>query len=137
MKQRTHLCYIYIGNRETQQQCLAILQSRNASSRARVYHTDITRPNDVYAFAEKIRSDLGQVTILVANAGFVSGRSLLNESDSDIQRTFNVNSLSPIWLIKAFLPYMLDADRGHVVLVSSVLGMEIKLSLFSHNIYLL
>ncbi len=64
------------------------------------------------------------MTILVANAGYVSGRSLLTESDIDIERTFGVNSLSPIWLIKAFLPYMLDANRGHVVIISSVLGMK-------------
>lgn len=126
LKQTPHLYYIYIGNRETQQQCLSILQSRHASSRVRIYHVDITHPNDVYTYAEKVRSDLGQVTILVANAGFVSGRSLLNESDTDIERTFSVNSLSPIWLIKAFLPYMLDVNRGNVVLVSSVLGKEIK-----------
>ena len=90
----------------------------------RVYHVDVTRAADVYACAERVRCDLGQVTILVPNAGYVSGRSLLTESDSDIERTFGVNSLSPIWLIKAFLPYMLDANRGHIVLVSSVLGNE-------------
>jgi short-subunit dehydrogenase len=90
----------------------------------RIYHVDVTRATDVYASAERVRHDLGQVTILVANAGYVSGRSLLTESDIDIERTFGVNSLSPIWLIKAFLPYMLDANRGHVVIISSVLGMK-------------
>jgi len=113
-----------VGNRETQQQCLSILHSRNSSSRVRIYHVDVTRSTDVYACAERVRHDLGQVTILIANAGFVSGRSLLTESDSDIERTFGVNSLSPIWLIKAFLPYMLDANRGNIVLVSSVLGIH-------------
>jgi all-trans-retinol dehydrogenase (NAD+) len=117
--------FISIGNRETQQQCLSILDSQNSSSRVRIYHVDVTRSTDIYACAEKVRCDLGQITILVANAGYVSGRSLLTESDSDIERTFGVNSLSPIWLIKAFLPYMLDADRGHIVLISSVLGIEI------------
>ena len=91
----------------------------------RTYHVDVTRAADVYACAERVRRDLGQVTILVTNAGFVSGRTLLNESDIDIQRTFDTNSLSPIWLIKAFLPYMLDANRGHIVIVSSILGKEI------------
>ncbi|CAF1311878.1 unnamed protein product [Adineta ricciae] len=112
------------GNRETQQQCLAILHSQNSSSRVRVYHVDVTRAADVYDCAKRVSYDLGQVTILVPNAGYVSGRSLLTESDSDIERTFGVNSLSPIWLIKAFLPYMLDANRGHIVLVSSVLGVH-------------
>ncbi|CAF1582375.1 unnamed protein product [Rotaria magnacalcarata] len=112
------------GNRETQQLCLSALHNKHSSSRVRIYHVDVTRSTEVYACAEKIRHDLGQVTVLVANAGFVSGRSLVNESDVDIERTFNVNSLSPIWLVKAFLPYMLDADRGHVVLVSSVLGIH-------------
>ena len=89
-----------------------------------MYHVDVTRSTDVYAHAEKVRHELGQVTILVANAGFVSGRSLLTESDSDIERTFAVNSISPIWLVKAFLPYMLDANCGHIVLTSSVLGIH-------------
>lgn len=66
------------------------------------------------------------MTIIIANAGFVSGRSLLIESDFDIERTFGVNSLSPIWLIKAFLPYMLDANRGNIVFVSSVLGIKLQ-----------
>ncbi|CAF1011669.1 unnamed protein product [Adineta steineri] len=113
-----------IGNRETQQQCLAILHSHNYTSRVRIYHVDVTRATEVYAYAERVRYDLGQISILIANAGYVSGRSLLTESDADIERTFDVNSLSPIWLIKAFLPYMLDANRGHVVLISSVLGIH-------------
>ena len=90
----------------------------------RVYHVDVTRSTDVHASAERVRHDLGQVTILVANAGFVSGRSVLTESDADIERTFGVNSLSPIWTSRAFLPYMLDANRGHIVIVSSVLGKD-------------
>jgi len=93
----------------------------------RIYHVDVTRSADVYACAERVRHDLGQITILIANAGFVSGRSFLTESDADIERTFDVNSLSPIWLIKAFLPYMLDANRGNIVLISSILGKEIKI----------
>jgi retinol dehydrogenase-10 len=105
------------------------LHNRNSPNRVRIYHVDVTRSTDVYACAERVRYDLGQVTILIANAGFVSGRTLLTESDSDIERTFGVNSLSPIWLIKAFLPYMLDANRGHVVFIASVLGIEIKIYL--------
>lgn len=97
----------------------------------RVYHVDVTRSTDVSAAAERVRHDLGQVTILIANAGFVSGRSLLTESDVDIERTFGVNSLSPIWAIRAFLPYMLDANRGHIVIVSSVVGEKNLLLSFS------
>jgi short-subunit dehydrogenase len=58
----------------------------------------------VYASSERGRHDLGQITILVASADFVSDRTLLAESDADIERTFNVNSLSPIWLIREFYP---------------------------------
>lgn len=110
------------GNRETQQQCLAVLNERKSSGCVRIYHVDVTRSTEITAAAEKVRQEIGQVTILVANAGFVSGRSLLTESETDIERTFAVNAISPIWLIKTFLPYMLDANRGHIVLVSSVLG---------------
>ena len=102
---------------------MSILKRRNPSARVRTYHVDVTQSQNVYDTADKIRHELGQVSILVINAGYVSGQPLFQESDESTERTFAVNSVSPIWLLKAFLPYMLDANLGHVVVVSSILGL--------------
>ena len=45
---------------------------------------------DIYCAAEKIKEDIGPVTILVNNAGIVSGTSVLDTPDSRIVKTFEV-----------------------------------------------
>ncbi|CAF0930886.1 unnamed protein product [Didymodactylos carnosus] len=107
-----------IGNRETLQMCLSL------GIHVRCYHVDITKYNDVHLHAERVRKELGNVTILVNNAGHFSGKTFLQESETDIEQTFSCNSLSCIWLTKLFLPYMLDINYGHIVIVSSILGLE-------------
>ena len=65
----------------------------------------------------------GQVDVLVNNAGVVSGRQLLDATDEDIRRTFDVNVLALYWVTRAFLPGMVDRGRGTVVTVASAAGL--------------
>ena len=55
---------------------------------------------NIYQVAEKTKKDVGPVTILVNNAGIVSGTSLLETPDSKIVKTFEVNVLAHFWTIK-------------------------------------
>jgi all-trans-retinol dehydrogenase (NAD+) len=97
--------------------------ARASSGRARGYRCDVRDPDDVVATAEKVRAEVGDPVIVVNNAGVVSGGRLLDLSDEDIRRTFDVNVLALYWVTKAFLPAMVDADRGHVVTVASAAGL--------------
>ncbi|RWS31753.1 Short-chain dehydrogenase/reductase family 16C member 6-like protein, partial [Leptotrombidium deliense] len=85
---------------------------------------DVTDRNDVYAKAETVKKEVGNVTILVNNAGVVDSKSLLNLNDDFVERTFKVNILSHIWTCKAFLPSMINANKGHIVSIASVLGLQ-------------
>ncbi|MBT8144664.1 MAG: SDR family oxidoreductase [Gammaproteobacteria bacterium] len=66
---------------------------------------------------------LGEVDILINNAGIVSGNNLLDISDEQIELTFDVNALALFWTTRAFLPAMLERDRGHIVTVASAGGI--------------
>ena len=44
-------------------------------------------------------------------------------SENEILNIFNVNILSQFWMIREFLPRMLEENKGHIVNVSSSLGM--------------
>lgn len=46
-------------------------------------------------------SFLSQITMLINNAGVVSGRALLDTPDHLIERSFNVNVLAHFWVIDA------------------------------------
>lgn len=43
-----------------------------------------------------------KVTLLVNNAGYVYGRTLMDLPDNEIERTFKINILSHYWVSKNF-----------------------------------
>lgn len=65
----------------------------------------------------------GSVDILINNAGVVTGKSLLEASPEEIERTFDVNVLALFWATRAFLPGMLARNSGHVVTIASAAGL--------------
>ncbi|KAF3835931.1 hypothetical protein F7725_028489 [Dissostichus mawsoni] len=78
------------------------------------YVCDVGKREHVYATADKVRRDVGNVDILINNAGVVSGHHLLECPDELIERTMTT---------KAFLPKMLELNHGHIVTVASSLGL--------------
>ena len=40
-----------------------------------------------------------------------------------LSRTFGVNTLAHFWTLKAFLPAMIEQKEGHIVTMSSVMGI--------------
>lgn len=65
---------------------------------------------------------IGTPTILVNNAAVVNGKSILELRPEELDRNFRVNLLSHYHTIQAFLPGMLEEERGTIVTVASVLG---------------
>ncbi|XP_068236659.1 short-chain dehydrogenase/reductase family 16C member 6-like [Palaemon carinicauda] len=104
------------GNAET------VRQIADAGGFCRGYTVDLCNRKDVYASAKRVKEEVGKVDILVNNAGIVTGKKLLESPDESIIRTFEVNSLSHFWTVKAFLGDMLLSNRGHIVSIASMAG---------------
>ncbi len=83
---------------------------------------DVSDRHAVYAVADRVRDEVGEIDIVVNNAGIVSGAPLLELDDESIERTFQVNTLALYWVTRAFLPGMVARDHGHVVTVASAAG---------------
>ena len=89
-----------------------------------VLRCDVSDREDVRRTAERIFSLYGGVDVLVNNAGVTSGGKWITDlSEDEIQRTVNVNLTAPFWTLKAFLPFMIEQNSGHIVTVDSVAGM--------------
>ena len=84
---------------------------------------DVARRDTVYRVAAQTTDAAGPVDILINNAGVVSGARLLDLADEKIEATFAINTLSLFWTTKAFLPQMVERNRGHVVTISSAAGL--------------
>lgn len=84
---------------------------------------DLSDRENTYEAIEKVKQQCGDVTILVNNAGIVTGKKLLDASDKAIDMTMRVNTDAHFWTLKACLPSMLENNRGHVVSMASSAGL--------------
>ncbi|XP_035132715.2 short-chain dehydrogenase/reductase family 16C member 6 [Callithrix jacchus] len=87
------------------------------------YKCDCSNRQEVYRVADQVRKEVGDVTILINNAGVVTGKLLLDIPDDMVEKSFLVNAISHFWTYKAFLPAMIRTNHGHLVCISSVAGL--------------
>ncbi|NWI82005.1 RDHE2 dehydrogenase, partial [Dryoscopus gambensis] len=106
------------GNKETSR-----LAQQNGASQVFVYHCDCSNREDVYEQADKVRKEVGDVTILINNAGRLLGKKFFELTDEDFENTIRINFYSQIWTCKAFLPAMVACNRGHLVSTASGAGL--------------
>ncbi|KAL5280872.1 SDR16C5.2 family protein [Megaselia abdita] len=107
-------------NQEGIRQTVKLVEAEGGKCKG--YVVDISKKEEVYKAAEIVKKEVGDVTLLVNNAGVVSGLPLLDTPDYLIERSFNVNVLSHFWTTKAFLPHMIEKDHGHIVTIASLAG---------------
>jgi len=85
---------------------------------------DISDKQAIYSAARHAQEKLGFIYCVINNAGIVSGsQGLLHTPDDRIIKTLEVNTLAHIWIIKSFLPEMIQRNTGHVVAISSAAGL--------------
>jgi NAD(P)-dependent dehydrogenase (short-subunit alcohol dehydrogenase family) len=90
--------------------------------RAVAYQAAIGDDQAVTAMAEAIRSDLGEIDILVSNAGTASrGRPVADTEPDEYLRLMAVHALGPLALIRSLLPAMRARPRADIVVVSSAI----------------
>ncbi|KAL5399840.1 hypothetical protein PMIN02_000369 [Paraphaeosphaeria minitans] len=81
---------------------------------------DVSDPAAVASTADEVRATLGPPSILVNNAGITHPHTILQTSPEYLRRIFDINLLSNWYTIQAFLPHMIEENKGHVVTVASM-----------------
>ncbi|KAF9534682.1 retinal short-chain dehydrogenase/reductase [Crepidotus variabilis] len=87
------------------------------------YKCDVSKWEEVEVVAKRVLEEVGEPTIIINNAGVVQGKLIVDLSSEDIQQTFGVNTLSHFHILKAFLPSLLKKKSGHIISMSSALGL--------------
>ncbi|XP_047985635.1 17-beta-hydroxysteroid dehydrogenase 13-like [Leguminivora glycinivorella] len=105
------------GNEETVQ---AI---KDNGGKAHRYECDVTDRAAVFSLAERVTKEVGEVTILVNNAGIMPSKPILEWTEQKIRSTIDVNITTNLWMIQAFLPAMKKRNHGHIVAMSSMAGL--------------
>lgn len=86
-------------------------------------HLDVSKREAIVKIGAVARAAYGPVTLLINNAGIVSGVTTMELSDEMIERTMKVNTISHLHTIREFLPDMIANKKGHIVSIASMAGL--------------
>lgn len=110
-------------NEENNKETIATM-AKKGYPKAYAYNCDVTDYAKVHTVVDQIQKEVGDITILINNAGIMPTRPFLQQTKEQIEQTMNVNVLGYHWTMKAVLPTMVKNNYGHIVAICSLCGMQ-------------
>ena len=92
---------------------------RNGGGEAVAHPLDMTDDASVEDFCAKVAADLGDIEVVISNAGAVAPGKLAEISSERLASELDLNLVGAHRLIRTFVPGMIERQRGDIVFVSS------------------
>lgn len=116
------VCINYIERADKAEELLSELRSDGFEAMA--YRADVADRDAVHDMVAAVRDNLGDVTLLVNNAG-IARQSLFQDISTEYwHRIFDVNLGGAFNCIQEVLPHMLHEHSGCIVNISSIWGLH-------------
>ena len=98
-----------------------------------VFEVNLAKPEEIIATAQRIKSEVGSIDILINNAGVVTGKYFHEHTHEQIKLTMAVNSEALMHLTLEFLPLMMQQNFGAVCTIASSAGLisNTKMSVYA------
>ena len=92
--------------------------------RVKGYVVDVSNNDIVRQVYRKTVEECGDIDILINCAGIItSNKTFDQQTESEIIRTLNINTIAPMFVTRAMLPDMLRRNHGHICTIASAGGM--------------
>ena len=91
---------------------------------ARGVAVDVTDSAAVNAVVERIKSESGRIDVLVNNAGITRDALIQKMTDAEWAAVLSVNLTGVFYVTRAVAPLMMEAGKGAVVSISSIVGLD-------------
>ncbi|WP_203299057.1 SDR family NAD(P)-dependent oxidoreductase [Marinobacter sediminum] len=102
---------------------LAETMAELKDAEVRSYRLDVSDRDAIYAHAESVAADFGQVNLVINNAGVALSASIREMTDEDFKWVMDIDFWGVAHGTRAFLPHLIASGDGHVVNISSVFGL--------------
>lgn len=84
---------------------------------------DVNNRADCFAAVKKAQEHFGKIDVLINNAGYGLFGTIEETSEKEARDQIETNVFGLLWLTQAVLPVMRKQGHGHIIQVSSVLGI--------------
>lgn len=84
---------------------------------------DVTSRTQTIEAVKKAHDHFGKIDVLINNAGFGLFGAIEEASEEEARKQMEVNFFGLLWVTQAVLPYMRKQKSGHIIQVSSALGL--------------
>ena len=85
---------------------------------------DVANREAVHAWADEVVRDHGKVNLIFNNAGVALASTIDGASYKDFEWLMGINFWGVVYGTKAFLPHLKASGDGHIVNISSILGIS-------------
>lgn len=84
---------------------------------------DVNSRENVFSVVDKIKDHFGRIDVLINNAGFGLFGTTEETSEQQARDQMETNFFGSLWVAQAVLPIMRAQKSGHIIQVSSFLGL--------------
>ena len=116
-------CHLWLSdiNPETLADTCALLDDSKGRVMSQV--VDCAQRDALFSWAETVSTDTASLDALFNNAGVAYGARFADSSEENFEWLIDINFWGVVHATRAFLPLLTQAERGHLVNLSSIFGM--------------
>ena len=116
-------CHLWLSdiNPETLAGTCALLDDTKGCVTPQV--VDCGQRDALFSWAEAVRADTASLDALFNNAGVGYGARFADSSEENFEWLIDINFWGVVHATRAFLPLLTQAERGHLVNLSSIFGI--------------
>jgi all-trans-retinol dehydrogenase (NAD+) len=87
------------------------------------YKVDVSNLDEIKITAQRVRTEVGKVDILINNAGIVVGKYFHEHTHEQIQKSLLINTNALMHIALEFLPEMMKENAGAICNIASSAGL--------------
>jgi NAD(P)-dependent dehydrogenase (short-subunit alcohol dehydrogenase family) len=109
------------------------VSAAGVGARIDVRELDVTKFETMPPFVESVVRDYGRIDVLVNNAGFPVAGFAEDIKLEELRLQFETNFFGAVALTKAVLPTMRQQRSGHIIQLSSIVGLQGAVTVSSYS----
>lgn len=98
-------------------------EEKDSTDRIYTYKIDLSKLEQIKTTSLKTKEEVGNIDIIINNAGIVVGKDFKDHSYEDIEATMQINTIALMHVTKSFIDDIIKNGEGHICNIASAAGL--------------